>query len=55
MEPDRFGGDGTGGNQRFNPRARVEPDLAFYADRQLEEVSIHGLAWSPTRNPLDVP
>ena len=32
----------------FTPRARVEPDRGKRKTRREQEVSIHGLAWSPT-------
>ena len=35
-------------SSRFNPRARVEPDVSFGFARISCLVSIHGLAWSPT-------
>ena len=37
----------------FNPRARVEPDGILEPFVQVDRVSIHGLAWSPTPLPIE--
>ena len=54
VEPDVLGPRRVLQGRRFNPRARVEPDVVQETPKPNNEVSIHGLAWSPTsrtRNP----
>ena len=51
VEPDPKSALSAAPYRSFNPRARVEPDFGIIWILRQNDVSIHGLAWSPTSTP----